>query len=227
MRTATIKITFLVLIGTTANIGISFSAPSRIECLERLGNTTTKAELDNCVKATPPANHKPSQLSTIDSASEETICLELGFKKKTEAYGRCVLELLERRSISSNQAKQSSPSSPDDATCRQYGFKPGSNEYASCRLQIDQARQDAQRQQAQFEQQQRQYEAQLEAQRDARSRAAGLALLNLGLGTMAGGGFPGTAPVAPVPPQNFNRTYTLPGGRIMNCTTTGTMTNCF
>jgi hypothetical protein len=176
---------------------------------------------------TSPNSNKPSKAGAIDTSSQEATCLEIGFKKKTEAYGRCVLELLERGSVSSSQAKQTPPSGPDDATCRQYGFKPGSNEYASCRLQIDQARQDARRQQAQFEQQQRQYEAQLEAQRDARSRAAGLALLNLGLGTMAGGNLPGTAPVAPVPPQNFNRTYTLPGGRIMNCTTTGTMTNCF
>jgi hypothetical protein len=166
-------------------------------------------------------------VNAIETNAEENICSEIGFKKKTEAFGRCVLELLERASISSNQTKQTPPSGPDDATCRQYGFKPSSNEYASCRLQIDQARQDAQRQQAQFDQQQRQYEAQLEAQRDARSRAAGLALLNLGLGTMSSGNLPGTAPVAPVPPQNFNRTYTLPGGRIMNCTTTGTMTNCF
>ena len=168
-----------------------------------------------------------SPVSAIETSAEEKICSEIGFKKKTEAFGRCVLELLERSGVSSKQTQQTPPSGPDDATCRQYGFRSGSNEYATCRLQIDQARQDAQRQQAQFEQQQRQYEAQLEAQRDARSRAAGLALLNLGLGTMAGGGFPGTAPVAPVPPQNFNRTYTLPGGRIMNCTTTGTMTNCF
>jgi hypothetical protein len=164
----------------------------------------------------------------IETSSEEKICSEIGFKKKTEAFGRCVLELLDRSTASSNQAKQA-PSSPDDATCRQYGFRSGSNEYASCRLQIDQARQDAQRQQAQFQQQQRQYEEQLEAQRDARSRAAGLALLNLGLGTMASGNFPGAgpAPIAPLPPQNFNRTYTLPGGRMMNCTTTGTITNCF
>jgi len=166
--------------------------------------------------------------SAIETSAEEKICSEIGFKKKTEAFGRCVLELLERNNASNTKANHTPQSSdPDDATCKKYGFRSGSNEYASCRLQIDQARQDAQRQQAQFQQQQRQYEAQLEAQRDAKSRAAGLALLNLGLGTMAGGSFPGTAPVAPVPPQNFNRTYTLPGGRIMNCTTTGTMTNCF
>jgi hypothetical protein len=164
----------------------------------------------------------------LDTGVEEKICSDIGFKKKTEAFGRCVLELLERNNASNAKANQAPQSNdPDDATCKKYGFRSGSNEYASCRLQIDQARQDAQRQQAQFQQQQRQYEAQLEAQRDARSRAAGLALLNLGLGTMASGNLPGTAPVAPVPPQNFNRTYTLPGGRIMNCTTTGTMTNCF
>jgi len=168
------------------------------------------------------------QVNAIQTGDEEKICSDIGFKKKTEAFGRCVLELLERNNTSSAKANQAPQSNdPDDATCKKYGFRSGSNEYATCRLQIDQARQDAQRQQAQLQQQQRQYEEQLEAQRDARSRAAGLALLNLGLGTMAGGNLPGTAPVAPVPPQNFNRTYTLPGGRIMNCTTTGTMTNCF
>lgn len=172
----------------------------------------------------------------IDTSAEEKTCSEIGFKRKTEAFGNCVLELVQRKGGQSNrqpaQTANQSPASndPDDATCRKYGFRAGTNEYAQCRQQIDQARQDAQRQQAQYEAQQRQYQAQLNEQKQQREAAASMALLNMGLGMMAGGSPANNfapPPVAPQPPQNLNRTYMLPGNRIMTCNTTGTITNCF
>ena len=172
----------------------------------------------------------------LDTSEEEKICVEIGFKRKTESFGNCVLELVQRKGYQSNrQSSQTTSQSfisndPDDATCRKYGFRAGTNEYAQCRQQIDQARQDAQRQQAQYEAQQRQYQAQLNEQKRQREAAASMALLNMGLGMMAGGS-PATnflpPPVAPQPPPNLNRTYILPGGRMMTCNTTGAITNCF
>lgn len=157
------------------------------------------------------------EVFAIDTRSEEAVCSEIGFKKKTEAYANCVLELVSRQ-----RSAQSPPASndPDDATCRKYGFKAGTNEYAQCRQQIDFARQDSQREAARLK-------SQIEAQRDQQSRAAGLALFNLGVGTMATGSIPGFPQNSQPPPQNFNRVYTLPGGKTLNCTTTGTVTNCF
>jgi hypothetical protein len=169
----------------------------------------------------------------FDTSSEEKTCSEIGFKRKTEAFGNCVLELVQRRgSQSRSQSSQAINSNdPDDATCRKYGFKAGTNEYAQCKQQIDLARSDAQRQQAQFEQQQKQYQDQLDAQKKRRSDAANMAMLSMGLGMMAGGGAnnsgSGPVPVAPIAPPIQNRTYTLPGGQRMNCTTTGTITNCY
>ena len=89
----------------------------------------------------------------LDTSTEEKTCSEIGFKRKTEAFGNCVLELVQRKggqvNRQSSQTVSQSPLSndPDDATCRKYGFRAGTNEYAQCRQQIDQARQDSQRQQ--------------------------------------------------------------------------------
>jgi hypothetical protein len=172
----------------------------------------------------------------LDTSVEEKTCSEIGFKRKTEAFGNCVLELFQRKggqdARNQSQTAGQAPISndPDDATCRKYGFKAGTNEYAQCKQQIAQAKQDAQRQQAQYEAQQRQYQAQLIEQKRQRETAASMALLNMGLGMMAGGSPQtnfGPPPVAPQPPANLNRTYILPGGRMMNCNTTGSITNCF
>ncbi|MBU3565071.1 MORN repeat-containing protein [Polynucleobacter sp. MWH-HuK1] len=169
------------------------------------------------------SNKKPIQTSGIDSSLEEATCAELGFKKKTEAYASCVLELLVRKEANVPQ----NASDPDDATCRKYGFKPKTNEYATCRQQIDQARSQAAQQQAQYLQQQRQYQAQLDEQQRQRSVAAGMALFQMGTG-IASGAYNANNSYGTVPtPPNPNRTYILPGGRTMNCSTTGTVTNCF
>lgn len=162
----------------------------------------------------------------LDTSSEEAACSDIGFKKKTESFANCVLELLNRKAeagVGSND--------PDDATCKKYGFKSGTGDYAICRQQIDIARQQAQRQDAQYAEQQRQYQAQMDEYQKQRNAASGLALMQMGAGISSGAynatnGY-GTLPVAPTPPQNLNRTYVLPGGKMMNCTTTGAYTSCF
>ena len=158
----------------------------------------------------------PTAVVGFDTSNEEATCQSIGFKRKTEAFANCVLELISRN----QSAKESSSNDPDDATCRKYGFRPKSNEYAQCRLQIDQARQEGQRQQAQ-------YEAQIAEQKKQRSQAAGLALMQMGAG-ISSGAYNASNGYGSLPtPPNPNRTYILPGGRIMNCTTTGSVTNCF
>jgi hypothetical protein len=141
---------------------------------------------------------------SIDTSNEEATCVEIGFKKKTPAFGDCVLTLVERRASVAVNA-----SDPDHATCIKYGYKASTNEYAMCRQQIDIARQDAKRQN--------------ELQREQNSRAVGAALFSLGTGMMAN-----SAPrQVPQTQNDFSRTYNLPGGRSMRCTTTGTVTNCY
>jgi len=182
--------------------------------------------------------------NALDTTKEENTCAYIGFKKGTESFGNCVLELIDRnkKAASKNvttptqtvkvittkpEPQAVGDGSVDDSTCQKYGFKPRSNEYASCRLQIDQAKQDAQRQEAQFAEQQKQYEAQLEEQKRQRKIASGIALMQMGAGLSSGAYNANNAYGALPTPPNPNRTYVLPGGKMMNCTTTGSVTQCF
>ncbi len=164
-------------------------------------------------------------VNALETSSEERTCAEIGFKRKTEAFGNCVLDLLERGKSSSIASND-----PDDATCKKYGFRSGTSDYAKCRQQIDMAKQQANQDRIRFEEEQRRYQAQLDEQKKQRERAAGMAMLGMGLGMMSGqnpGGYSNYSPVTPPSPQSMNRTYMLPGGKIMNCSTTGNITNCF
>jgi hypothetical protein len=160
-----------------------------------------------------------------DLSAYENQCAEIGFKRKTPAFGDCVLELHSRGSpapkTQNSNANLSGDGSPDHATCSKYGFRVGTTEYAQCRMQIDLARNQAQ-------EQQRQYEEQIAAQQKAKDKAKGEAALLLGLGMMAGGGQ--RQPIynnfnALQPPQ-MDRIYNLPGGKFMRCSTMGMVTNC-
>lgn len=124
--------------------------------------------------------------------------------------------------------------SPDDLTCKKYGFKPNTDGYAQCRLQIDLVRNDALQKQAAYDEQLRQYEAQVAAANRERERRKNEALTEFGLRMMSGqspisaAASVGTgAPMGPPPIPTSSRTYTLPGNKIMTCTTTGSMTNCY
>jgi len=117
----------------------------------------------------------------------------------------------------------------DAAICKKYGFKEKTNEYARCRMQIDQARKDAIIAQAKYAQDEQRYNEQIAAYKKQQDRAAGLALMGMGLGMASNaqpGGYASQPPIAPIAPTNLNRTYMLPGGKIMNCSTTGSITSC-
>jgi len=114
--------------------------------------------------------------------------------------------------------------SSDDITCKKFGFKPQSSGYADCRLKLEVASRQATQQQAQYDEQKRQYdeqkrqhEAQLAEQKRQRQVGAGLALMQMSSGLLA----------PPTPPPPANQTIVTPSGKIVNCHTTGTVTNCF
>ena len=67
-----------------------------------------------------------------------------------------------------------------------------------------------------------------------KERRRGAAFLELGARIMGGqrpiealGSLGTGAPIAPTRPSPINQTITLPNGRMINCSTMGTMTNCF
>ena len=166
----------------------------------------------------------------IDTSAEEKTCLDIGFKRKTEAFGNCVIELAGRNGSSLNY---STDGNSDDKACRGYGFKPNTNDYASCRQRIDLAKQSAKQQQDIYEQQKRQYDAQVAAIEKQRERDRSAKQLELGLRMMGGQSIQNAAmatarmPPLPQAPGPITQTLSMPGGRMMNCTTTGTVTNCF
>lgn len=164
----------------------------------------------------------------IDTANEEKTCSDIGFKKKTEAHAKCILELLDRQS-KSIQLQESND--PDEAICRKYGFRPGTESYSQCRQKIDLAKQEAARYQLEYAERKRQYDEELKEAKRRREIAANLSLMQIGLGLMGGAYSGSTAhrvmPVAPTPPAPFTSTIYMPGGGIVTCTTTGTVTNCF
>lgn len=174
----------------------------------------------------------PMLVYALDTSEQEKQCQEIGFKKNTAAFGKCVLELMDRVGGSSSTNSSFSSNDPDDATCRKYGFKPGTTPYGQCRQQIDTAKQQAQQQQAQYLQQRRQYEEQMAEYKKKREEAKAMALLGIGLnmmsgGSATGGGGYGSMPMAPSAPSSYTNTYILPNNKMMTCNTTGTVTNCF
>ena len=189
--------------------------------------------------------------NALDTTKEENTCAYIGFKKGTEAFGNCVLELVDRNkkatprdTVATTQTTKVVKAKPepqaigdgsaDDSTCQKYGFKPATNEYSSCRLQIDQAKQQIAQQQAQYNEQQRQYEEQKAAQDKQRRIQASLKLMDMGQRMASGQNGAdayrqanGLAPLqSPTPPMQ-TQTYMLPNNKMMTCTTAGSVTNCF
>lgn len=191
-----------------------------------------------------------TQVAAIDTSAEEKTCAEIGFKPKTEKFGNCVVELYSRKgkgsaptsAASSSIRSASQPSaaagsragdgSQDDRTCQSYGLSPGSSGYSECRMRIDTARKEAQAQQARYQSEMAIYQQQLAEAERQRDKDRGLKMLELGLGMMAGGGSRGgtssTVNIGPPPvAPSLNQNIFLPNGRIMTCTTSGNVTNCF
>ena len=144
----------------------------------------------------------------------ETTCAEIGFKKRTPAFGECVLELDNRskreKEIKSElsrvspvrEAASQVDNSPDHKVCLQFGFIAGKREYADCRLKLDIARQEQSQRQLIFEAEQRKFEAdqnryeaevrEFERQKDIQKN---MALLKFGLALMGG--------ASPIATENF------------------------
>lgn len=123
--------------------------------------------------------------------------------------------------------------------CLSFGFKANTEGYAQCRLKLELAEQQSERDAAfadteerrrqadnkvraeqikRDEDERRRYsQAQLAEQKRQRDAAAGLALMQMG-SVLAN---------PPKPPPPTSQTIVTPGGRIVNCHTTGTVTNCF
>lgn len=107
----------------------------------------------------------------------EKTCLDLGFKKRTSAYGECVLELDKRSTDQQKQAERArgaqqrqtqeqqelqraarGDGSPDHQTCAGFGFVAGTTPYSECRMRISIAKREAQQRQASFDAEQQRYE---------------------------------------------------------------------
>ena len=178
----------------------------------------------------PPMNSVLSLVVT--QATLTQLMREAEVHKKVEASEARNIELARQRE--QERIAKEGDGSPDDLTCKKYGFKPSTEGYAQCRLQIDIAKKDATQRQAAYQEQKRQYDAQVAAVEKERERRQGAALMEYGVRLM-GGQSPANAAVnvgtgAPITPPTLpmtNQTYMLPGGRMMNCTTAGTVTNCY
>lgn len=173
----------------------------------------------------------------LDTSTEEKTCVDIGFKRKTEAFGNCVLELVNRGGGSGNrqtsQQYSSGSGDPDDAACRGYGFKPNTVDYAGCRQRIDLAKQSAKQQQDIYQQQKSQYDEQVAAIEKQKAKERNMKQLEMGLRMMGGQSVQDAAmatarmPPIPQPPGPITQRITMPNGRGMTCTTVGMNTNCF
>ena len=122
-------------------------------------------------------------------ADYEATCVDLGFKKRTPAFGQCVLELDRRATGDQKQVERHredqqrraqeqqqrervqeqqrtaarGDGTPDHQTCSDFGFTAGTQPYSDCRMKISIAKQEAQQRQAAFELAQQRYQAEKQA----------------------------------------------------------------
>ena len=139
-----------------------------------------------------------AKVFSADLSVHEQTCAELGFKKRTPAYGECVLEL-DRRSTDqqkqadrvrvdqqrqaqeqqqrTSQAAMQGDGTSDHQACYRYGFIPGTNPYAECRMKIDIARTEAAQKQAAYEADNLRYRGQVSAMEAEKEKQKNLKLL--------------------------------------------------
>jgi hypothetical protein len=146
----------------------------------------------------------------------------------------------ERKRIETERIAREGDGSPDDLNCKKFGFQPQALGYGECRLKLDLARKQFDAQQKDFEASQRQFQAQVDAYNKEIERQKSLALMKFGLNLMAG-----TSPYAsqnfanaaretfgppPSPPQPLGirtQNIVMPNGKMITCTSTQNLTNCF
>jgi len=157
---------------------------------------------------------------------------DMANKERLEKYKR-EQEAFARKQEEDRIAREGDGSS-EDFLCKKYGLKPLSNGYAECRMRLDFAKAESKRQQEQYEREQAEYERKLAAIEKEKERRKGIALLELSARMLSGqnsinalGSLGTGALIVPSRPSAIIQTITLPGGRMINCTTMGTMTNCF
>jgi len=165
----------------------------------------------------------------FDTTKEESTCVEIGFKRRTEAFAGCVMELLKRRNKVLKKQVIGDGSSQDQI-CRKYGFKLGTTSYSECRQKLDIAKQQAEQQQMLYEEQKRQYDAQMAAYEEAKkeaSRQEGILILQ-GLASGSFNGFPTglVTPVAPVMPGVQQFTIHQSNGTYSYCTYANGLMEC-
>lgn len=160
-------------------------------------------------------------------------CEEIGFKPSTDKFNDCLRRLSARGEPVKTPATISYPTNSDDAECRKYGFAPETSEHRVCMVRMESGRKVALEQQRLYEQQMRQYEAQLAAIEKERERQRSLKLMELGFRMMAGQpvtdaalATSGMAPL-PKPAAPGHQTIVMPNGRVVTCTINGSVTNCF
>jgi hypothetical protein len=139
------------------------------------------------------------------------------------------------RKLEAERIVREGDGTPDDTLCKKYGLRPQTEGYATCRMKLDFARMEIKREQERYEREKAAYDEQVAAIEKERDRQRAMRQLELGL-RMMGGQSPlnalsslGTgAPIGPPPtPMPLNQTIRLPNGRMVNCQTMGTFTNCF
>lgn len=143
--------------------------------------------------------------SAVGLEGYEATCSQIGFKKRTPAYGECVLELDRRASLAKGKAAEQTSQqqatvrpaqgdgTPDHQTCSQFGFTVGTPQYSDCRLKISIAKQEqAQRQfayeaeQNRYQEEQRRYDAKVAEFEKQKEIQKNLALMKFGLALMGG-----------------------------------------
>jgi hypothetical protein len=171
--------------------------------------------------------------SFADLTAYKIQCADIGFKKGTEKFGDCVMELKKRDAGRSSANKQSQPTKAtaqrgddtlDDRNCQKFGFTPGTTDYSQCRMELELAAAKAQREFAVYEEQKRIYDQQVAAKEAEKKNRHNRGLIAAGLCIMAGTEcphYPRRADGSPLgyPPSSPFEKYqlTLPGGRDADC----------
>lgn len=173
-----------------------------------------------------------------DAEKRQEAMEELAIKRRLAESARLesirIANEAKARKAEAERIAREGDGSNEDKLCQRYGLKPQTNGYAECRMRLDFAKAESIKQQQQYEREQAAYQEQMAAIQKERERQRAMKQLELGL-RMMGGQSPvdavnsvGTgAPIAPRAPTPTNQTITLPNGRMINCSTFGTMTNCF
>ena len=143
-------------------------------------------------------------------------------------------EAAKAKKIEQERVARDGDGSSEDKLCQKYGFKPQANGYADCRMKLDQAKRESEAAQAKYEREKAAYDQRVAEIEKERERARSLKQLEMGLRMMSGQSpidafnSVGTgAPFGPPPVMApLHQTITMPNGRMINCTTTGTYTSC-